>query len=167
MLVVSKKEKGYQLVEIGIKISQARREQGITQVELAAKMSVTRQTVSRWESGVAYPDIEKVVDLSNILHVSCDYLLRTEENLKRIDQADQADQASTSSITRLLSNLEGKKIRIQFYDDEEDMDIIGETCRVEGFEGNWVRVIILNKKEERKKILAISSILSFEIIEEG
>lgn len=47
MLVVSKKEKGYQLVEIGIKISQARREQGITQVELAAKMSVTRQTVSR------------------------------------------------------------------------------------------------------------------------
>ncbi len=166
MLVVSKKEKGYQLVEIGIKISQARREQGITQVELAAKMSVTRQTVSRWESGVAYPDIEKVVDLSNILHVSCDYLLRTEENLKRIDQADQADQASTSSITRLLSNLEGKKIRIQFYDDEEDMDIIGETCRVEGFEGNWVRVIILNKKEERKKILAISSILSFEIMEE-
>ena len=166
MLVVSKKEKGYQLVEIGMKISQARREQGITQVELAAKMSVTRQTVSRWESGIAYPDIEKVVDLSNILHVSCDYLLRTEENLKRIDQADQADQASTSSITRLLSNLEGKKIRIQFYDDEEDMDIIGETCRVEGFEGNWVRVIILNKKEERKKILAISSILSFEIMEE-
>ena len=170
MLVVSKKEKGYQLVEIGIKISQARREQGITQVELAAKMSVTRQTVSRWESGVAYPDIEKVVDLSNILHVSCDYLLRTEENLRgidKIDNVDQADNISTSSITRLLSNLEGKKIRIQFYDDEEDMDIIGETCRVEGFEGNWVRVIILNKKEERKKILAISSILSFEIMEEA
>ena len=169
MLVVSKKEKGYQLVEIGIKISQARREQGITQVELATKMSVTRQTVSRWESGVAYPDIEKVVDLSNILHVSCDYLLRTEENLRGIDKADNADQAdniSTSSITRLLSSLEGKEIRIQFYDDEEDMDIIGETCRVEGFEGNWVRVIILNKKEERKKILAISSILSFEIMEE-
>ena len=169
MLVVSKKEKGYQLVEIGIKISQARREQGITQVELAAKMSVTRQTVSRWESSVAYPDIEKVVDLSNILHVSCDYLLRTEENLRGIDKVDnveQADNISTSSITRLLSNLEGKKIRIQFYDDEEDMDIIGETCRVEGFEGNWVRVIILNKKEERKKILAISSILSFEIMEE-
>ena len=169
MLVVSKKEKGYQLVEIGIKISQARREQGITQVELAAKMSVTRQTVSRWESGIAYPDIEKVVDLSNILHVSCDYLLRTEENLRGIDKVDnveQADNISTSSITRLLSNLEGKKIRIQFYDDEEDMDIIGETCRVEGFEGNWVRVIILNKKEERKKILAISSILSFEIMEE-
>lgn len=169
MLVVSKKEKGYQLVEIGIKISQARREQGITQVELAAKMSVTRQTVSRWESGIAYPDIEKVVDLSNILHVSCDYLLRTEENLRgidKVDNVDQADNISTSSITRLLSNLEGKKIRIQFYDDEEDMDIIGETCRVEGFEGNWVRVIILNKKEERKKILAISSILSFEIMEE-
>lgn len=95
--------------------------------------------------------------------------MRTEENLRgidKVDNVDQADNISTSSITRLLSNLEGKKIRIQFYDDEEDMDIIGETCRVEGFEGNWVRVIILNKKEERKKILAISSILSFEIMEE-
>ena len=51
-------------MEIGTKIAQARREQGITQLELADKMSVTRQTVSRWETGAAVPDIEKVADLN-------------------------------------------------------------------------------------------------------
>lgn len=38
-------------------------------------MGVTRQTVSRWESQAAYPEMEKMVTLSDILGVSCDYLL--------------------------------------------------------------------------------------------
>jgi transcriptional regulator with XRE-family HTH domain len=153
-------------MEIGIKISQARREQGITQVELAEKMSVTRQTVSRWESGVAYPDIEKVVNLAEILHTSCDYLLTTKDNRKKEDSFEENDgnQTSSTTVTRLLATLEGKKVRISFYDDEEDMDILNEICKVEGFEGNWIRVIIMNKKKERKKIIALSSILTFEIV---
>ena len=57
-------------MNIGNKISAARRELGITQVELADKMSVTRQTVSRWESGTALPDIEKVSQLASLLMVS-------------------------------------------------------------------------------------------------
>lgn len=153
-------------MEIGIKISQARREQGITQVELAEKMSVTRQTVSRWESGVAYPDIEKVVDIAEILHVSCDYLLMTASNMKNEAPINENDgnQTSSTTVTRLLSALEGKTVHMSFYDNEEDMDALNEICKVEGFEGNWIRVIIMNKKEERKKIIALSSILSFEIV---
>ena len=152
-------------MELGIKISQARREQGITQVELAEKMSVTRQTVSRWESGAAYPDIEKVVDIAKILHVSCDYLLMTDSNKNEspINEND-GNQTSSTTVTRLLATLEGKTVRISFYDDEEDMDALNEICKVEGFEGNWIRVIVLNKKEQRKKIIALSTILSFEIV---
>lgn len=152
-------------MELGIKISQARREQGITQVELAEKMSVTRQTVSRWESGAAYPDIEKVVDIAKILHVSCDYLLMTDSNKNEspINEND-VNQTSSTTVTRLLATLEGKTVRMSFYDDEEDMDALNEICKVEGFEGNWIRVIVLNKKEQRKKIIALSTILSFEIV---
>ncbi len=152
-------------MELGIKISQARREQGITQVELAEKMSVTRQTVSRWESGAAYPDIEKVVDIAKILHVSCDYLLMTDSNKNEspINEND-GNQTSSTTVTRLLATLEGKTVRMSFYDDEEDMDALNEICKVEGFEGNWIRVIVLNKKEQRKKIIALSTILSFEIV---
>ena len=53
-------------MQIGIKIAKARQEKGITQIELADKMSVTRQTVSRWETGAAVPDIEKVASLAEI-----------------------------------------------------------------------------------------------------
>lgn len=154
-------------MEIGIKISQARRELGITQIELAEKMSVTRQTVSRWESGAAYPDIEKVVNLAEILRVSCDYLLMTASSSKNesCTNENDNDQPPPTSVTRLLSTLEGKTVRMSFYDDEEDLDALNAACKVEGFEGNWIRVIIKNKKEYRQKFIALSSILSFEIVD--
>ena len=46
-------------MNIGTKITAARRQCGMTQSELADKMCVTRQTVSRWEAGTALPDVEK------------------------------------------------------------------------------------------------------------
>lgn len=94
-------------MNIGNKISAARRELGITQVELADKMSVTRQTVSRWESGTALPDIEKVSQLASLLMVSCDYLLGEEDISSNVDNNDQPS-------SRLLANLTGKKVKIYF-----------------------------------------------------
>lgn len=143
-------------MNIGNKISAARRELGITQVELADKMSVTRQTVSRWESGTALPDIEKVSQLASILKVSCDYLLREEEISSDVHNNDQP-------TSRLLANLTGKKVKIDFYEDEEDYDLINEICIIESFEGNWVKVILEGKKK-MCKLIALSSILSIEIV---
>lgn len=153
-------------MEIGTKIAQARRELGITQLELADKMSVTRQTVSRWETGAAVPDIEKVADLAEILQVSCDYLLKG--NLLSKDAIVTAESKDSSenrnSVTRLLSGIEGKNVRISFYEDEEDMDASDEICRIDCFEGNWIKVTIQRKNREQKKLIALSSVLSFEIV---
>ena len=44
---------------LGDKIAEKRKIQGMTQIEFAEKMHVTRQTVSRWEAGTAMPDIER------------------------------------------------------------------------------------------------------------
>lgn len=154
-------------MEIGTKIAQARREQGITQLELADRMSVTRQTVSRWETGAAVPDIEKVADLAEILQVSCDYLLKG--NLLSKDAVVSVESKDVSgnknSVTRLLSGIEGKNVRISFYEGEEDMDALDEACRIDGFEGNWIRAVIQHKDREQKKLIALSSVLSFEIID--
>ena len=154
-------------MEIGTKIAQARREQGITQLELADKMSVTRQTVSRWETGAAVPDIEKVADLAEILQVSCDYLLKGNLLSKYAVVSVESKDASGSknSVTRLLSGIEGKNVRISFYEGEEDMDALDEACRIDGFEGNWIRAVIQHKDREQKKLIALSSVLSFEIID--
>lgn len=41
-------------MQLGMKLAQKRKELGITQIELAERMHVTRQTVSRWEAGVSH-----------------------------------------------------------------------------------------------------------------
>lgn len=63
-------------MNIGDKIAKARKMQNITQEQLADLMNVTRQAVSRWESNLTYPEMDKFVKLSEILKVNCDYLLK-------------------------------------------------------------------------------------------
>ncbi|MDO4356988.1 MAG: helix-turn-helix transcriptional regulator [Clostridia bacterium] len=65
-------------MHIGNKISQCRRAAGISQEKLAEQLGISRQAVSRWETGEAVPDVEKVILLSRIFGVSTDYLLLDE-----------------------------------------------------------------------------------------
>lgn len=56
-------------------LKRLREEKGLTQSELADELSVTPQSVSRWEKGLAYPDIEKLPQLSKLFDVSIDELM--------------------------------------------------------------------------------------------
>ena len=58
------------------KIAGLRRREGWSQEELAERLGVSRQSVSKWESGAAQPDVERVLALSDVFGVSTDYLLR-------------------------------------------------------------------------------------------
>lgn len=60
------------------KISALRKQKGWSQEELAEKLMVTRQAVSKWESAQSMPDLDKLVQLSEALDVSTDYLLKDE-----------------------------------------------------------------------------------------
>ena len=57
------------------KIIKLRKENGWSQEELAEKMDVSRQAVSRWENGTALPDAQNVLQISKLFHVTTDYLL--------------------------------------------------------------------------------------------
>ena len=61
---------------IGNKILSLRKARGWSQEELAEKIGVTRQAISRWESDSAKPDADKIVDICDLFGVSADYLLR-------------------------------------------------------------------------------------------
>ena len=61
---------------IGDKILNMRKARGWSQEDLADKIGVTRQAVSRWESNSAKPDADKIVDICDLFGVSADYLLR-------------------------------------------------------------------------------------------
>ncbi|QVK21560.1 helix-turn-helix transcriptional regulator [Mycoplasmatota bacterium] len=58
------------------KIMCLRKQRGWSQEELANKMNVSRQSVSKWESESAIPEMDKIVMLSEIFNVSTDYLLK-------------------------------------------------------------------------------------------
>lgn len=61
---------------MGEKILNMRRARGWNQEELAERIGVTRQAVSRWEAGSAKPDADKIITICDLFGVSADYLLR-------------------------------------------------------------------------------------------
>ena len=63
----------------GEKLTKLRKENNITQEELADLLEVSRQSVSKWESDLAYPETEKLIKLSELYHVCVDYLLKDSE----------------------------------------------------------------------------------------
>ena len=63
-------------MQLDKRIHELRRSQSLSQEELAQRLGVTRQTVSRWEVGSALPDAENLLQLSLLFGVSADYLLR-------------------------------------------------------------------------------------------
>lgn len=62
-------------MEIKDRLLQLRREKGMTQAELAERLGISRQAVSRWETGEALPSTENLVDLRRIYGVSLDSIL--------------------------------------------------------------------------------------------
>lgn len=60
------------------KIAALRKKNGWSQEELAYQMNVSRQSVSKWESGTSIPDLERILKLSQVFGVSTDYLLKEE-----------------------------------------------------------------------------------------
>ncbi len=58
------------------KITELRKKAGWSQEELAAQLGVSRQSVSKWEGAQSVPDMEKILQLSNLFGVSTDYLDR-------------------------------------------------------------------------------------------
>ena len=79
----------------GDKLSALRREQNYTQEQLAELLGVSRQSVSKWESGAAYPETEKLIRLSALFDCSLDYLLR---DAPRGPAAPQAAEPSPHGV---------------------------------------------------------------------
>lgn len=150
---------------LGEKIAENRKNLGMTQLEFADGMSVTRQTVSRWEAGKVLPDIEKIADIAEILGVSCDYLLK-KENTEDNTATREPAVSNPALPGRLLESTKGKIVRLDFFDGEYDVDLFNKDCRILDFEGTWMKIETWNKKERIEKMIPVSSILSIQFREE-
>lgn len=91
-------------MELGKQIKRYRSELDISQDELAEKVYVSRQTISNWETDKNYPDINSLLRLSEVFHVSLDVLIKgdIEEIKEEIRQEDMQRFKKTSNIFTAL-----------------------------------------------------------------
>lgn len=71
-------------MDIGSKLSELRKKKGLSQEEVAYKLNVSRQTVSKWELGQSTPDFDKIKPLCDLYDISADELLtgKVKENVE-------------------------------------------------------------------------------------
>lgn len=95
-------------MKLGQKIAELRKKNNLSQEGLAEKMNVSRQAVSKWESGQSIPDIEKIVALSELFGVTTDYLLKSgapsfELKADDIDKTEQLPILSDKEVQNYLA----------------------------------------------------------------
>jgi transcriptional regulator with XRE-family HTH domain len=81
---------------LGEKIHQLRTNNGWSQEQLAMRITVSRQAISKWELGESVPDVDNIVQLSKIFGVTTDYLLTDDDDIVP-DDSSGADSANADS----------------------------------------------------------------------
>ena len=82
---------------LGEKIARQRKELNYTQEQLADILSVSRQSISKWESDIAYPETDKLIELGKLFDCSMDYLLK--------EEVTEKSGAQTSDFTEKIKEI--------------------------------------------------------------
>jgi len=99
--------KGGIVMEFHDRLYEIRKKAGMTQSDLAEKLDVSRQAVSRWEMGTAKPEFENLIAISNIFDVSIDYLLKgdvvsADDYVKPTEEPEQAEETEKTNTAEKL-----------------------------------------------------------------
>lgn len=103
-------------MNIADRIQNLRRLKGISQEELADKIGVSRQSISKWESEQSIPDIDKVILLSDFFETTTDYLLKGIESKK---EGNEKFDTRISVAIATLFNLVGVVVAIAIWIDKQ------------------------------------------------
>ena len=107
------------------KLVSIRKKQGLSQEELGMELQVSRQTISKWETGQSYPDFQSLVMLSDYFGMSLDELV------KDIDVQDIRDK-----------NLTDEKVASIFSDVQKMKDILEKGWRIIGYVGWGILIYV-------------------------
>ena len=98
-------------MSFGNRLYELRKSRNISQEELAELLDVSRQSISKWENDKAYPEMTRLLYMSDYFGVSLDYLMRGVEKDEHHDEASTAFQAKNMLTVwnTFLSNLSGRQ----------------------------------------------------------
>ena len=96
------------IILIGERLTELRIKQNMTQEEFAEYMCVTRQSVSKWETDKAYPDVEKLIKIAELYNVSLDYLVTGKDNFVQVDKISENNSKIeiSDSIAEDIDNID-------------------------------------------------------------
>jgi len=110
-------------MNIADRIQHLRKVKGISQEELADKIGVSRQAVSKWESEQSIPDIDKIILLSDFFDVTTDYILKGIETKKQTDE--KGVDANTFVVISCALNMIGLIVSSAlWYEEQTPMAIV-------------------------------------------
>lgn len=119
------------ILNLGDKIKNLRKESNLSQEQLAQKLNVSRQAISKWESNRAYPDIDNLVLLRNIFKVTLDELVIGKDNIEsenNIEDENNVEDKNIYGFVKLDDDVKwynvklDKKGREEGEEDSEDDD---------------------------------------------
>ena len=141
----------------GDQLSKARKNKDLTQEELAERLNLSRQTILRWEKNQVFPDISNLKAVAQVLDISFDYLLGE----------DKLEKPPVTEMN-LQDILVGKKVQLVIYEEllDDYLAIFDKVCLVLDMEEDMVQVQFTEKKELRMKIIPLSAIQSFTLLNE-
>ncbi len=92
-------------MDFGSKLQNLRKEKKLSQEQLAEKLSVSRQAVSKWESNQSYPEMEKLIEMTKIFGCTLDDLTNNETTSENISQAKQKNPVNDiiNDITSIIN----------------------------------------------------------------
>ncbi len=92
---------------LGEKLSKLRKEYNYTQEQLADVLGVSRQSISKWESNIAYPETDKLIELGRLFECSMDYLLR-EEISEKVSTNPSGFIARSDELIKKIASIRNK-----------------------------------------------------------
>jgi transcriptional regulator with XRE-family HTH domain len=106
---VIKKPQGGAIMTLSDKIIRERKKNGWSQEELAEKVNVSRQAVSKWEAGQSVPDLDKILQISNLFGVTTDYLLKDEVESEEYTNCEEKPPLRRVTLVEADAYLEQQK----------------------------------------------------------
>ncbi|CCV63942.1 transcriptional regulator, DNA-binding protein [Alteracholeplasma palmae J233] len=162
----------FNMKEIGKKISTLRKNNNLTQLELADKLGITYQAVSNWERGDSMPDISKLSELSQIFNVTIDELLgnsKVSETVEKIINQEKVDvnDLKEEELESLLPLVKPQQFEESF-DDFNDIPFKKLIMIAPFLEEEDLEKIIKGNKEilNSKKMIAFAPFISGSFLSE-
>lgn len=151
-------------IEIANRLQQLRKEKGYSQEELAEKLGISRQAVSKWERAESSPDTDNLICLAKLYNISLDELLKTEDDLETVVD-EQVKEDTVKDKKKSYVNIGKDGIHVIDKDEEVHISLKGIKVNVkDGDEevnigdGDGINVNVdRNEKPKNRFVLGLKS----------